>query len=330
MAKRVQLIRHAAGTADSFTGRIGEITVDLTAKELRLHDGLTAGGVATARKDLANVLTATIAIAGKMSAAQVVELTAATAAIAAATADIASEIIDRIADVDAEETRALAAEALMLLLDGSRNMTGNLAILKSSPMIQSRCNNGGTNARLRATNSVNLSGLDVVLASNDQIIFRRIDSDGGNAANIFFTGASDQQATFLDVPRSSVDPSNALDLTRKRWVDSELASVEAKFANLNTKIIEIGDWDMTSTFLLNVAHGLTASKIRAISALIRTDDNPEIVYDYSASDNNAAIQSFYVFTTNIRFQTAAGGFFDTTSFNATSYNRGWITIQYTD
>lgn len=106
MAKRVQLIRHTTGGANAFAGLEGEITVDTTAKELRVHDGLTAGGIPVARKDLANVAVATAAIAGKMTALQVVELTA-------ATANVAQEVIDRIADVDAEEARALAAEGVI-------------------------------------------------------------------------------------------------------------------------------------------------------------------------------------------------------------------------
>lgn len=44
MAKRVQWIGHITAAADEFIGREREITVDTQAKELRLHDGATAGG----------------------------------------------------------------------------------------------------------------------------------------------------------------------------------------------------------------------------------------------------------------------------------------------
>ena len=76
MAKRVQLIRHNTANADAFQGKQGEVTVDLTKKELRLHDGLTAGGVPHARADLANVDDATASTAGKMSAADKTQLDA--------------------------------------------------------------------------------------------------------------------------------------------------------------------------------------------------------------------------------------------------------------
>lgn len=44
MAKRVQLIRHTTAGATAFTGFVGEVTALTDAVELRLHDGVTAGG----------------------------------------------------------------------------------------------------------------------------------------------------------------------------------------------------------------------------------------------------------------------------------------------
>lgn len=72
MAKRVQLIRHTSGTADTFVGLEGEITVDLTNDQLRVHDGVTPGGIAQARQDLSTTQAATNSNDGKMTAALVV------------------------------------------------------------------------------------------------------------------------------------------------------------------------------------------------------------------------------------------------------------------
>lgn len=72
--KRVQHIRHATVAANAFIGLEGEITADTTAKELRYHDGSTPGGIAAARRDLANVADATTSAAGKMSAADKTKL----------------------------------------------------------------------------------------------------------------------------------------------------------------------------------------------------------------------------------------------------------------
>lgn len=57
MAKQVQFRRGTAAENDAFTGAVGEITVDTTNNKLRIHDGSTAGGVATvAASDLTSYL----------------------------------------------------------------------------------------------------------------------------------------------------------------------------------------------------------------------------------------------------------------------------------
>lgn len=75
MVKRVQIIRHNQSGANAFVGREGELTVDITDKELRVHDGIQTGGFGTARKDLANVAAASAQAAGKMSVADKAEVT---------------------------------------------------------------------------------------------------------------------------------------------------------------------------------------------------------------------------------------------------------------
>ena len=97
---------------------------------------------------------------------------------------------------------------------------------------------------------------------------------------------------------------------------------------LNTKVIDIGDWNMDSTQQVSIAHGLTKSKIRSISVFIRADVDTN-VYSFPASDDGPTALS-YANTTNIVLQRALSGTFDSTTFDDTSYNRGWITIQYID
>ena len=94
MSKRVQLLRHAVAQADLFVGRVGEVTVNTNSNELRVHDGTTAGGHSVARLDLVNVAAASASNAGKMTAAQVTALTAATADILTNAADIATNAAD--------------------------------------------------------------------------------------------------------------------------------------------------------------------------------------------------------------------------------------------
>jgi hypothetical protein len=55
MAKQVQLRRGTTSQHGSFTGAVGELTVDTDKDTGVIHDGSTAGGRALAREDLNNV-----------------------------------------------------------------------------------------------------------------------------------------------------------------------------------------------------------------------------------------------------------------------------------
>ena len=60
MAKKLQLRRGTTAQHGSFTGAVGECTVDTTKDTLVVHDGAQAGGRPLAREDLNNVSSATI------------------------------------------------------------------------------------------------------------------------------------------------------------------------------------------------------------------------------------------------------------------------------
>ncbi len=51
MSRVLQIRRGTGAQNDNFTGLVGEITYDTTAKTIRVHDGATLGGVALARAD---------------------------------------------------------------------------------------------------------------------------------------------------------------------------------------------------------------------------------------------------------------------------------------
>ena len=100
---------------------------------------------------------------------------------------------------------------------------------------------------------------------------------------------------------------------------------------LKKKIIDIGDWNMDTTTTVLVAHGLTATQsaaIRSVSVIIRDDGstttNPIGITSLSLPQGGIVS----VDTNNVQLERLAGGIFDSTSFDATSFNRGWITIEY--
>jgi len=108
-------------------------------------------------------------------------------------------------------------------------------------------------------------------------------------------------------------------------------------AEVLTKIIPIGDWDMSATGTLTVAHGLTLSKIRSVSAMINIDTS-NAVYPLTGFINNTPGGSAYADATNInlfRFSDAQANLingalsaYENGSYSATGFNRGWITIEY--
>lgn len=168
MAKRIQLIRHDTTGANSFAGKAGEITVDLTKNELRVHDGLQVGGIAQARSDLQNVPDANSSVPGRMTAAQVTALAQVAvdllAEVANRIAAVNAEITARIADVDAEQTRALAAEALLIPLSQKASVNGVASLDGLGRVVQAALTAiSATNADT-VTNGVYLTALQTLEA----------------------------------------------------------------------------------------------------------------------------------------------------------------------
>lgn len=122
------------------------------------------------------------------------------------------------------------------------------------------------------------------------------------------------------------------DATRYPTQQSVKAYVDAKTAVLNTKIVNIGDWNMDSTNSVSVAHGIADhTKARSLIVTIRNDTDADY-YDFSSADNDSGSTNSFVRidSTNVDISRMASGIFDTVAFDSTGYNRGWIVIQYTD
>lgn len=63
MATQIQLRQGTTTEHNTFTGAVGEVTVDTTNKTLRVHDGVTVGGTPLAK--ISDIPNATEAVAGK-------------------------------------------------------------------------------------------------------------------------------------------------------------------------------------------------------------------------------------------------------------------------
>lgn len=101
---------------------------------------------------------------------------------------------------------------------------------------------------------------------------------------------------------------------------------------LSTEIIKLGDWNMDANDTHSKAHGLTDhTKIRSVSVMILRDIGDDLYplnqYDSTASGDVSGGISL-IDATNIYFGRKTGGKFDSVDFDSTSFNRGWMTIEY--
>ena len=112
-------------------------------------------------------------------------------------------------------------------------------------------------------------------------------------------------------------------------------NIVAETPVLNTKIVEIGAWDMNQSVAgnanLSVAHGIgDYTKIRSVSAMI-IEDGAVVYYDFMAtntSETATAAHTIRVDSGVIRLQSPVNGHFDNSNYNNAVINRGWIVIQY--
>lgn len=97
---------------------------------------------------------------------------------------------------------------------------------------------------------------------------------------------------------------------------------------LKCTVVDIGDWNMDATISIQVAHGLTLSNIRNINVVVRDDaDSIHIPLNYGdVTALGVPAGDFNAQSTDVYLARDLGGFFDNANYDATSYNRGWITI----
>ncbi len=124
-----------------------------------------------------------------------------------------------------------------------------------------------------------------------------------------------------------------------RFTHNTFIAQDGKVAvdGLITKVIDIGDWDMDASVSIDIAHGIDDYyKIRDVRVMIRRDtpaaanfyplDHLALYVAASAYIAQGGIE--YINSTIIRLFRLGSGFFDSSIFDDTSYNRGWITITY--
>lgn len=108
---------------------------------------------------------------------------------------------------------------------------------------------------------------------------------------------------------------------------------ETVIGNLK-KRIEIGDWNMDSNASVNVLHNMDDhTKIRSIQVMIIDDTGtnmrPLNNFNSVSKTNDGGVTSINSTQISLgRLDAIDGGVFDSVNYDSTSYNRGWITVEY--
>lgn len=101
-----------------------------------------------------------------------------------------------------------------------------------------------------------------------------------------------------------------------------------------TSTVEIGDWDMDANTLKTVAHRVPdGNRIVRISIRVRDDTGNtwttwEESWNASGGANVFGLYPRQHDITNVILTRLVGGMFDNTSYDSTSYNRGFVTCEY--
>lgn len=104
---------------------------------------------------------------------------------------------------------------------------------------------------------------------------------------------------------------------------------------LRRKTVDMGDWNMDSTGFLKVSHGLDYSDTwkgtRNVEFTVRNDADTTYYVDGAFSSEAMLADDIAVSgVTNkkVVMIRREGASFDSSDFDSTSYNRGWVTVWY--
>ena len=100
--------------------------------------------------------------------------------------------------------------------------------------------------------------------------------------------------------------------------------------NRMEKTVELGDWNMNTVNSTTILHGLHMANLRNAEVWIRDDTAVQTEDLTIAVGGSSANMGGYMqlTATKIYIFRFIGGRYDSTGWQATSFNRGWATVQY--
>jgi hypothetical protein len=165
---------------------------------------------------------------------------------------------------------------------------------------------------------------------------------GGDISDVTITGGTiDALLTPIAVVDGGTGASTAAAALTNLGLTATAAEVNAAADGVGVtiprqKVVEIGDWDMDTDAYMDVTHGLTLAKIISVRGVVR-NDTADTHYQlqglWSAAGAPDSAPDIYISSidaTNVRISRRGGSIFDYTTFDSTSFNRGWIIVDYLD
>jgi hypothetical protein len=118
--------------------------------------------------------------------------------------------------------------------------------------------------------------------------------------------------------------------------DITVQGVEGVSTKLKKAVIEIGSWDMDADAQKNInntLYGVDETNIISVNAMIRDDLGLQISPLICGFSNLSSKQGGVNYNNTMgldRFELRrlTGGDFDSISYNSTSFNRGWVIVEY--
>ena len=201
-----------------------------------------------------------------------------------------------------------------------------LSIGTTKPVANTNKSRNGNNINTRQSNVIGSNnymggGSSGTINGNNNTV-------GGNSTGINVQGngntvSSGLQNVYILGNDTTVTESNTSVINGVVFNDGLITSTnQGSYAEL-----ELGDWDMDATNTINLTHTLSATEwktVRNMAVVIR-DDGDSARFEFISYPSNTILAN----VSNFAITRFATGIFDTTDFDSTSYNRGWITFNYT-
>ena len=186
----------------------------------------------------------------------------------------------------------------------------------------------GRNSSFIITATAGINGPGVTLASATPGIGSvgiECSRDGLGVDNLRFLFSGVSHLTLPNTDLTGHTPGEVGQVFMSRG--SGLAPIWGDVGLLKRKLIDIGDWNMDADASKLVAHGELFTDIRAIHATIRNDDST-LYHTLPGNLTDNVDVNLTWDSTNIIMARRPSVAFDSVDYDSTSYNRGFIIIEY--